>query len=32
MLDDHLKTNPGVKDLPQSGIEPLPPSPQSDVI
>jgi len=22
MLDDYLKTNPGVKDLPQAGIEP----------
>jgi len=27
MLDDYLKTNPGVKDLPQPGIEPQPPSP-----
>jgi len=27
MLDDYLKTNPGVKDLPQPGIVPQPPSP-----
>jgi len=32
MLDDYLKTNPGVEDLPQLGIEPQPPSPQSDDI
>jgi len=32
MLDDDLKTNPGVKDLPRPGIEPQPPSPQSDTI
>jgi len=32
MLDDYLKTNPGVKDLPRLGIEPQPPSPQSDAI
>jgi len=32
MLDDHLKTNPGVKDLPRPGIETQPPSPQSDAI
>jgi len=30
--NDFLKTNPGVKDLPQPGMEPLPPSPQSDAI
>jgi len=30
MLDDYLKTNPGVKDLPQLGIEPQ--QPQSDAI
>jgi len=29
ILDDYLKTNPGVKDLPQLGIEPQPPNPQS---
>jgi len=28
MLDDYLKTNPGVKDLPRPGIEPQPPNPQ----
>jgi len=28
MLDDYLKTNPGVKDLPRPGIEPQSPSPQ----
>jgi len=32
MLDDYLKTNPGVKDLPQPGIEPQSLSPQSDAI
>jgi len=32
MLDDYLKPNPGVKDLPQLGIDPQPPSPQSDAI
>jgi len=32
MLDDHLKTNPEVKDLPRPGIEPQPPGPQSDAI
>jgi len=32
ILDDYLKTIPGVKDLPQPGIEPQPPSPQSDAI
>jgi len=32
MLDDYLKTNPGVKDLHRPGIEPQPPSPQSDAI
>jgi len=32
MLDDYLKTNLGVRDLPRSGIEPQPPSPQSDAI
>jgi len=32
MLDDYLKTNPGVKDLPRPGSEPQPPSPQSDAI
>jgi len=32
MLDDYLKTNPGVKDLPQQGIELQPHSPQSDTI
>jgi len=32
MLDDYLKENPGVKDLPRLGIEPQPPSPQSDAI
>jgi len=32
MLDDYLKTNPGVKDLPLPGIEPQLPSPQSDAI
>jgi len=32
MLDDYLKTNPEVKDLPRPGIEPQPPSPQSDAI
>jgi len=26
MLDDYLKTNPRVKDLPQLGIEPQPTS------
>jgi len=26
MLDDYLKTNPGVKDLPRLGIEHQPPS------
>jgi len=31
MLDDYLKTNPGVKDLPWPGIEPQTPSPQSDI-
>jgi len=30
MLDDYLKTNPGVKELPREGIEPQPPNPQSD--
>jgi len=30
MLYDYFKTNPGVKDLPGPGIEPQPPSPQSD--
>jgi len=30
MLEDYLKTNPGVKDLTRLGIEPQPPSPQSD--
>jgi len=30
MLHDYLKTNPGVKDLPRLGIEPQPPSSQSD--
>jgi len=32
MLDDFLKTNPGVKDLPRPGTEQQPPSPQSDAI
>jgi len=32
ILDDYLKTNPGVKDLLRPGIEPQPPSPQSDAI
>jgi len=32
ILDDYLKTNPGVKDLPWPGIEPQPPSPQSDAL
>jgi len=32
MLDDYLKADPGVKDLPQPGIETQPPSPQSDAI
>jgi len=27
MLDDYLKTNPGVKDLPRPGIKPLLPNP-----
>jgi len=32
ILDDYLKANPGVKDLPQPGIEPQPPTPLSDAI
>jgi len=32
MLDDYLKTNSGVKDLPRPGIEPQPRRPQSDAI
>jgi len=32
MLDDYLKTNPGVEGLPRPGIEHQPPSPQSDAI
>jgi len=32
ILDDYLKTNPGVKDLPRPGIKPQPHSPQSDGI
>jgi len=32
MLVDYLKTNPGIRDLPRLGIEPQPPSPQSDAI
>jgi len=32
MLDDYLKTNPGVKDLPRPVIEPQSPNPQSDAI
>jgi len=32
MLDDYLKTNPEVKDLPRPGIEPQPPSLEPVVI
>jgi len=32
MLEDYFKTNPGVKDLPRSGIEPQSPSPQTNVM
>jgi len=32
MLDDYLKTNPGVKDFARPGIELQPPNPQSDAI
>jgi len=32
MLEDYLKTNPGVKDLPRQGIEPQPHSPQLDAV
>jgi len=32
MLDDYLKTNPGLKDLPRPGIVPQPPYPESDAI
>jgi len=32
LFDDYFKANPGIKDLPQTGIESRTPSPQSDVI
>jgi len=32
MLDDFLKTNPGVKDFHGPRIDPQPPCPQSDAI
>jgi len=32
MLDDYFRTNLGVKDLPQRGIEPQSPSPQPVVL